>query len=161
MWVENGGKIYFISSVHNKYVARLVFKHRILVFKLDCKLYLLQGHGTEWRTDGHSHIYHLYYCSYAMKPDGRRANLIIVEKSWPNRKETLIISVKLQPNAIHSQLGVISVRNRISRLKKLCRIKPIWRIRHFVDQQTNDAWRIRPRTPFKLYIVYMYSDAHM
>ena len=81
-------------------------------------------------------IFHLYCCSYAMKPDGRRAKHIIVEKSWPNRKETLIISVKLQPNIIHSRLGVISVRSRISRLKKLCIIKPIWRIRHFVDQQT-------------------------
>ena len=40
---------------------------------------------------------HLYCCSYAMKPDGRRANHIIVENSWLNRKETLIISVKLQP----------------------------------------------------------------
>ena len=72
--------------------------------------------------------------------------------SWPNRKETLIISIKLQPNVIHSQVGVISVRNRISRLKKLCIIKPIWRIRHFVDQQTINAWRIRPRIPLKLYI---------
>ena len=79
---------------------------------------------------------HLYCCSYAMKPDGRRTNHTIVEKSWPNRKEALIISVKLQPNLIHSHLGVISVRNRISRLKKLCIIKPIWRIKHFVDQQT-------------------------
>ena len=104
---------------------------------------------------------HLYCCSYAMKPDGRRTNHIIVEKSRPDRKETLIISVKLQPNLIHSQLGVISVRNRISRLKKLCIIKPIWRIRHFVDQQTVNAWWIRPRMPLKLYIVYMYSDAHM
>ena len=45
---------------------------------------------------------HLYCCSYGMKHDGRRANHIIVEKenSWPNRKETLIISVKLQPNVI-------------------------------------------------------------
>ena len=62
-----------------------------------------------------------------MKPDGRRANhnVVIVEKSWPNRIETLIISVKLQPNVIRSQLGVISVRNRISRLKKLCIIKPM------------------------------------
>ena len=60
----------------------------------------------------------------------------IVEKSWPNRKETLKISIKLQPNVIHSQLGVINVRNRISRLKGLCIIKPIWRIRQFVDQQT-------------------------
>ena len=66
---------------------------------------------------------HLYCCSYAMKPDGRRANHIIEKKPWPNRKETLIISVKSQPNVIHSQLGVISVRNRISRLKKLCIIK--------------------------------------
>ena len=32
---------------------------------------------------------HLYCCSHAMKPDGRRANHIIVEKSRPNRKETL------------------------------------------------------------------------
>ena len=104
---------------------------------------------------------HLYCCSYAMKPDGRRANHIIVEKSWPNRKETLIISVTLQPNVIHGQLGVISVRNRISRLKQLCIFEPIWKIRHFVDQQTINAWRIRPRMPFKLYIVYMYSDAHM
>ena len=77
---------------------------------------------------------HLYCCSYAMKPDGRRANHTIVEKSWPNRKETLIIPAKLQPNAMHSQLGVISVRNRISRLKKRCIIKPIRWIRHFVDQ---------------------------
>ena len=29
----------------------------------------------------------------------------------------------------------------------------IWR--HFVDQQTVNAWRIRPRMPLKLYIVYM------
>ena len=79
---------------------------------------------------------HLYCCSYAMKPDGRRANQIIVEKSWPNRKETLIIPIKLEPNVIHSQLGVISVRNMITRLKKLCIFKPIWRIRYFVDQQT-------------------------
>ena len=71
-----------------------------------------------------------------MKPDRRRANHIIVEKSWPNRTETLMISVKLQADVIHSQLGVISVRNRISRLIKLCIIKPIYRIRHFVDQQT-------------------------
>ena len=42
---------------------------------------------------------HFYCCSYAMKPDGRRANHIIVEKSWPNSTETLIISVELQPNA--------------------------------------------------------------
>ena len=104
---------------------------------------------------------HLYCCSYAMKPDGRRANHITVEKSWPNRKGTLIISVTLQPNVIHGQLGVISVRNRISRLKQLCIFEPIWKIRHFVDQQTINAWRIRPRMPFKLYIVYMYSDAHM
>ena len=60
----------------------------------------------------------------------------IVEKSWPNRKETLKISIKLQPNVIHSQLGVINVRNRISRLQELCIIKPIWRIKQFVDQQT-------------------------
>ena len=59
---------------------------------------------------------HLYCCSYAMKPDGCRANHIMVEKSWPNRKETLIISVKLQPNVIHNQLGVINLRNRIFRL---------------------------------------------
>ena len=26
------------------------------------------------------------------------AEQIIAEKSWPNRKETLVISVKLQPN---------------------------------------------------------------
>ena len=87
---------------------------------------------------------HLYCCSYAMKPDGRRANHIIVEESWPYRKATLIISVKLQPNVTHSQLGVVSVRNRISRLKKRCIIKPIWRIMHFVDQQTINAWWIRP-----------------
>ena len=73
----------------------------------------------------------------------------------------MILTVKLQPNVIHSQLDVISVRNRISRLKKLCLIKPIWRIRHFVDQQTINAWWIRPRIPLKLYIVYMYSDARM
>ena len=39
------------------------------------------------------------------------AEQITVEKSWPNRKETLIISVKLLPNVIHSKVGVISVRN--------------------------------------------------
>ena len=107
--------------------------------------------------------FHLYCCSYAMKPDGRRVNHTIVQKAWPNRtcKETLIISVKLQPNVIHSQLGVISVRNRISRLKKLWIIKPLSRIRHFVDQQIINAWWIRPRMPLKLYIVHMYSDAHM
>ena len=104
---------------------------------------------------------HLYCCNYAMKPDGRRANHITIEKSWPNRTKTLIISVKLQPNVIHGQLGVISVRNRISRLKKLCIIKPIWRIRHFVVQQLINAWQIRPRMPLKLYIVYMYSDVHV
>ena len=60
-----------------------------------------------------------------MEPDRRRGNHIIVENSRPNRKKTLIISVKLQPNGIHSQLGVISVRNRISRLKKLCIINPV------------------------------------
>ena len=32
---------------------------------------------------------HLYCCSYAMKPDGRRANQHIVEKSWPNRKKNI------------------------------------------------------------------------
>ena len=37
---------------------------------------------------------HLYWCNYAMKSDGRRAYHITVEKSIPNRKETLIISVK-------------------------------------------------------------------
>ena len=42
MKVENGGKIYFMSSVHNRYVTRLVLKHRILVFKLDFKPDLLQ-----------------------------------------------------------------------------------------------------------------------
>ena len=87
--------------------------------------------------------------------------IISVEKSWPNRKETLIISVKIQPNVIHSQLGVISVRNRISRLKKLCIIKHLWRVRHFVDQQSITAWWMRPRMPLKRYIVYMYSDARI
>ena len=52
------------------------------------------------------------------------AEQIIVEKA-SNRKETLIISIKLQPNVIHSKVGVISVRNRISGHKKLCIIKPI------------------------------------
>ena len=33
--------------------------------------------------------------------------------------------MKLQPNVIHSQLGMISVRNKISRLKKLCIINPV------------------------------------
>ena len=37
------------------------------------------------------------------------ANHIIVEKSWPIRKETFIISVKLQPNVIHNQLCVIKI----------------------------------------------------
>ena len=103
----------------------------------------------------------LYCWSCAMKPDGRRANHIIVEISWPNRKETLILSVKLQPNVIYSQLGVISVRNRISSLEKLSIIPPIWKIRHFVDQQKINAWWIRPRMPLKLYIVYRYPDARM
>ena len=40
--VENGGKFYLMCSVHNRYVTRLVLKHRILVFKLDFKLDLLQ-----------------------------------------------------------------------------------------------------------------------
>ena len=35
------------------------------------------------------------------------AKQIIVEKSRPNRKEIMIISVKLQPNVIHSKVGVI------------------------------------------------------
>ena len=87
------------------------------------------------RKDNEFEMHH-YCCSYTMKPDGRVANHIIVEKSWPNGKETLIISMKLQPNIIHNQLGVISVRNRISRLKKVCIIKSIWRLRHSVDQQT-------------------------
>ena len=100
---------------------------------------------------------HLYCCSYEMKPDGCRANHIIVEKLWPNLKETLIIiSVKLQPNVIHNQLSVISVWNRIPRLKKLCIIIP-----GILDQQTINAWWIRPRMPLNLYIVYMYSDAHV
>ena len=30
-----------------------------------------------------------------------------------------------------------------------------------MNQQTINAWRIRPRMPFKLYIIYMHSDAHM
>ena len=42
MQVENGGKFYFMSSVHNRYVTRLVLKHRILAFKLDFKLDLLK-----------------------------------------------------------------------------------------------------------------------
>ena len=42
MQVENGDKFYFMASVHNRYVTRLVLKHRILVFKLDFKLDLLQ-----------------------------------------------------------------------------------------------------------------------
>ena len=33
---------YFLPSVHNRYVTRMVLKHRILVFKLDFKLDLLQ-----------------------------------------------------------------------------------------------------------------------
>ena len=53
------------------------------------------------------------------------AEQITVGKSIPNRKEKLIISVKLQSNIIHSKVGVISVRNRISRLKKFCIIKLI------------------------------------
>ena len=44
-----------------------------------------------------------------MKPDGRRANHIIVEKLLPNCKETLTISLKLQPNVIYSELVVTSV----------------------------------------------------
>ena len=60
----------------------------------------------------------------------------VAQWKMPMGKETLIITIKLHPNVIHSQLGMISVRNRISRLKKLCIIKPIWRIRHFVGQQT-------------------------
>ena len=32
----------FMSRVHNRYVTRLVLKHRILVFKLDFKFDLLQ-----------------------------------------------------------------------------------------------------------------------
>ena len=102
---------------------------------------------------------HIYWCSKLWNET--RAEQIIVEKSWPNRKETLIISVKLQPNVILSEVGVISVRNRISNLKKFCIIKPIWRIRHFVDQQTINAWRIRPCMLLKLNMVYLYSDAHM
>ena len=35
---------------------------------------------------------HLYCCSYGIKPDWRRTNRIIEEKSRPNRKETLIIA---------------------------------------------------------------------
>ena len=48
--------------------------------------------------------FHLYFCSYGMQSDGRRANHIIVEKSWPNRKDTLILSVKLQPNVIDNSV---------------------------------------------------------
>ena len=99
---------------------------------------------------------HIYCCSYAMKPDRRGANHIIVEKSWYNRKETLMISVKLQPNVIHSQQGVINVRNRISRLKKLCIIKPIWRIRHFVDQQTINE---DPRLAVNIVMAYKATHA--
>ena len=82
------------------------------------------------------------------------SNHIIVEKAWPNRKETLIISVKLQPNVIHSQLDVISVRNRIALLHQT-----YMKDKTCVDQQTINAWWIRPCMPLKLYIVYMYSDA--
>ena len=39
--------IYFMSSAHNRYVTRLVLKHRILVFKLDFKLDLLQDCDTQ------------------------------------------------------------------------------------------------------------------
>ena len=105
---------------------------------------------------------HLYCCSYAMKPDGRRANHIIVEKSWPNRKETLIISVKLQPNVIHSQLaGCDQCKKQDFKTQEALHHQPIWRIKHFVDHQTINAWWIRPRMPLKLYIFYMYSDACM
>ena len=82
---------------------------------------------------------------------------IIVEKLWPNQKETLIISVKLQPNVILSQLdAVISVRNRISRIKKLCIIKPIWRIRHFVDLQTINE---DPRLAVNIVMAYKATHA--
>ena len=98
---------------------------------------------------------HIYWCS-KLRNETWWAPSKSYKTSWPNRKETLIISVKLQPNVINSKVGVISVRNRISRLKKLCIIKPIF----CRPTNTINAWRIRPRVPFKLYIVYMYSDAH-
>ena len=34
--------IYFMSNIHNRYVTRLVLKLRILAFKSDFKLHLLQ-----------------------------------------------------------------------------------------------------------------------
>ena len=34
--------MYFMSSVHNRYMTRLVLKHKTLVFKLEFKLDLLQ-----------------------------------------------------------------------------------------------------------------------
>ena len=68
---------------------------------------------------------HLYCFNYAMKSDRRRANHIIEEKSWPNRKITLIIFIKLQPNVIHGLLGVISVRNRIQLVVFFCSSVPV------------------------------------
>ena len=105
---------------------------------------------------------HLYCCNYAVNPMG--AEQII---SWHNRKKkTLTLSVTIQPNVIHSKLCVICVRNMISRLKKICISKSIWKLRHFVDQQTRNedptlavsiVMADKDIMPLKLYIVHMYT----